>query len=70
MAAGEPRVEAHEREGRERRGDQDQERPLRGELVAVDLDRIGENVSEMVEVEGERDEQSPNAMAATGRAAR
>jgi len=55
--ACEPRIEAHEREGRERRSEQEEQRVLVGKAVPVDFDRVAENVPETVEVEGEIEKQ-------------
>jgi hypothetical protein len=58
VVACEARVETDEREGPEGRAEKEEERVAVGKPVPVDLDRIGEDVPKMVEMEAEVEEQS------------
>jgi hypothetical protein len=51
VASRKPRVEPRERERRKRRGQQPEQRVTVGQVIPVDLDRMGELVPQMVEMQ-------------------
>ncbi len=53
-----PGVEARGGEGRQGRPEEDQERILVGKAIPMNLDGIGEDMSDSMEVEGEIEEQN------------